>query len=112
MVGKLNFSLPYAICAFGQLPLLVTTRSLSAQAFSDPMRGFWYKVMNGATIWFFYTALWRKITEEAKANDAIASSFTLCCVKHGNKAVVSKPAEFKEKAPIGNVYRIFDVLHY
>ena len=68
--------------------------------------------MNVVIIWFFYTALWRKITEEAKANDAIGSSFTLCCVKHGNKAVVSKPAEFKEKAPIGNVYHIFDALHY
>ena len=76
------------------------------------MRGYWYKKMYGATFRFYYKALWRNNTEEAKANDAIASSFTLCCVKHGNKAVVSKPAEFKEKAPIGNVYRIFDVLHY
>ena len=62
--------------------------------------------MNVVTNLVFFTALWRKITEEAKVNDAIASSFTLCCVKHGNEAVVSKPAEFKEKAPIGNVYHI------
>ena len=48
--------------------------------------------------------LWRSITEEAKQYGFLASSFALCCVKHGYISKVSKPEDFIEKAPIGKLY--------